>query len=83
LGKVQNIARERPDPAEAAGRLDGELWRYFLERSEVAEPFKGFVHSFGRQRTSMRNLAEYFIRLWTAPRPKPRSSVSHSRPYTD
>jgi len=82
-GKVQKIARERPDPAAAVARLDGELWRYFLERSDVAEPFKSFAHSFGPQRTSMKNLAEYLLRLWVAPRPPPRDRASKPQPYSD
>jgi len=61
------------DEAVAAGRLDGELWRYYVERSAVAAPFREAVRHEGLERTSMRNLAELLIRLWTEPRPKPKT----------
>jgi hypothetical protein len=69
--KVQKIAAASPGAAEASLRVDSDLWRYFLERSEIAQEFKAAAKLYGTKRTSLRNLAEYLIRLWTEPRPKP------------
>jgi len=70
LAKVQSIVRETPETPDAVARLDSELWRYFLERSEVAPSFIAAAKTSGLGRTSMKNLAEYLIRLWTEPRPR-------------
>ncbi len=70
IGKVQTVCRSLPDDHAAAARLEGELWRYYQERSSVASPFKEAVRIEGSARTSMRNLAELMIRLWVEPRPK-------------
>lgn len=58
------------DQLGAIARLENELWRYYVERSAVAAPFKDAVRHEGLARTSMRNLAELLIRLWTEPRVK-------------
>jgi hypothetical protein len=64
-GKVQKIcALERASDA-AASRLDSELWRYYEERSANVPALR--EASAGR-RISMRNLAEYLIRIWTEPK---------------
>ncbi len=70
LGKVQTIAADSADPHAAAHRLEGELWRYYQERSAVVPVFKDAARHEGLQRTSMKNLAEHLLRLWVAPRPK-------------
>lgn len=70
LNKVQSLCRREPDEHAAAAQLAGDLWRYYEERSSVAEPFKTAARLEGHQKTSMRNLAELLIRLWTEPRPK-------------
>jgi hypothetical protein len=70
--KVRSAAKNSADDHAAADRLQGDLWAYYVERSAVAEPFKDTVRREGLQRTSMRNLAEYLIRLWTVPRAKPK-----------
>lgn len=72
LGKVQKTAATTADEHAAAVRLEQELWRYFEERSQVAEPFRSLTRREGLRRTSMRNLAEHLLRLWVAPRPKKR-----------
>jgi hypothetical protein len=69
IGKVQSVCRSLDDHA-AAARLENDLWRYYEERSAVAAPFKEAVRMEGLRRTSMRNLAEYLVRLWTEPRPR-------------
>ena len=52
----------------AAVRLDGELWRYYEERSAVVTSFREAARVEGLQRTSMKNLAELLLRLWMEPR---------------
>lgn len=68
--KVRGVAKAVPDEHAAATRLDGELWRYYEERSAVAAPFREAARLEGLKRTSMKNLAELLLRLWTEPRPK-------------
>lgn len=66
--KVQKIARDMSDGRSAEVRLlETELWRYYLERSEVAAPFREAARHEGLQRTSMKNLAELLLRLWVEP----------------
>ena len=67
--KVRAAAGALGDHA-AAVRLDGELWRYYLERSAVAPAFMEAARLEGLQRTSMKNLAELLLRLWTEPKPR-------------
>lgn len=68
--KVQTVCRRAGDDHEAARQLEAELWRYYVERSGVVPAFKEASRSEGLARTSMRNLAELLVRLWTEPRPK-------------
>jgi len=68
--KVRSIGKSAPTDAAAASELDIELWQYFVERSRVVEPFKSAAQRDGLKRISMRSLAEYWIRMWIAPRPK-------------
>ena len=63
--KVRAALKVAGDPHAAAARLDGELWRYYEERSAVAAPFKEAARLEGLQRMSMKNLAELLLRLWT------------------
>lgn len=72
-GKVRGAVQASPDPHLAADRLQSDLWAYVVERSAVVEPFRSTAQREGLRRTSMRNLAEYLIRLWTEPRPKRRA----------
>ena len=72
--KVQKTSREAIDDYEAARLLEDPLWRYFEERSAVASPFKEAARAQGVRRTSMRNLAEYLLRLWGTPRPRKKSN---------
>ncbi|ACB73391.1 hypothetical protein [Opitutus terrae] len=69
--KVQKTSRAASDQHEAARELANDLWRYFEERSAVASPFKEMAQREGVRQTSMKNLAEYLLRLWTTPRRKP------------
>lgn len=70
MDKVRSTARSCADAHEAARLLDGDLWAYYVERSQVAEPFRGAVRHEGLSRTSMKNLAEYWVRLWAPFKPK-------------
>jgi hypothetical protein len=72
--KIQTAAKEG-SAANAVSRLEGELWRYYLERSAVATPFRDAARHEGLHRTSMRNLAELLIRLWTEPPARARPPV--------
>lgn len=78
--KVRSTVRTCVNDAEAASLLDTDLWYYFRERSQVVEPFKGFAKREGLQRTSMKNLAEYWIRVWMPPRPKKKKTELEKRP---
>jgi hypothetical protein len=72
--KVRSLAQLWSDPHVAAERLEQDIWRYFLERATVVPVLKEFVKIQGVNRTSMRNLAEYFLRMWGPPKPKKASS---------
>jgi hypothetical protein len=74
--KVQDVAKSVNTDHEAARRLEEELWAYVVERSEVVNPFRDVAQREGLLRTSMRNLAEYMLRLWTEPRKKPKKAGS-------
>ena len=69
-GKVQTICASPVSAETATARLESELWRYYEERSAVVTEFKEAVRAFGLRRTSMRNLADYLVRIWTEPRPR-------------
>jgi hypothetical protein len=75
-GKFQRAAKAAVDDHVAAAKLEPELWRYYEERSAVAAPFKDAVRHEGLARTSMRNLAELLLRLWTEPRPKKKATAA-------
>ena len=68
--KVQKISSSAPGDHQAATVLEMELWRYHVERSAVVASFREGAPAGGWQRTSMRNLAELLLRLWTQPKPK-------------
>ncbi len=68
--KVRGAAKIAADHHMAAAKLEGELWRYFLERSGVVPAFREAARLEGLQRTSMKNLAELTLRLWVEPKPK-------------
>ncbi len=72
VGKVQKIAGTEVDDFAAALRLEPELWSYYVERSSVVPKLREVAAREGLKRTSMRNLAEHLIRLWSVPRPKKR-----------
>ena len=68
--KVRALAASAPDEHAVAAELEGELGRYLEERSRVAEPFRSAAAQENLRRTSLRNLAEHWLRMWAPPRPK-------------
>jgi|HubBroStandDraft_1064217.scaffolds.fasta_scaffold392107_2 hypothetical protein len=68
--KVRGIVADSAEIPGAVVRIDAELWRYYLERSEVTPVFMAAARSHGLKRTSMKNLAEFLVRLWTEPKPR-------------
>jgi len=65
--KVQSIAAAVGDRHAAASRLDAELCYYHRERSGVVPELRDAAVREGLARTSMKNLAEYLLRLWAPP----------------
>lgn len=74
VGKVQSVWGRSGDDAAAVAQLESELWLYYKERSDVVPAFREAVQAEGRQRTSMKNLAELLLRLWVEPRPKKKTT---------
>jgi hypothetical protein len=75
--KFQTTTKTTDNEYIASDRLADELWRYYEERSRVASPFKEAAAAEGLKRTSMKNLAELLLRLWTEPKmPKQRTGPS-------
>ena len=70
LHKVRANAAGCTNDQEAAAVLEGELWSYFVERSQVVPILVEIAKREGLRRTSMRNLAEHLLRLWAPPRAK-------------
>jgi len=68
--KVRGLVKKAENDHAAALQIEAELWRYYMERSAVATPFKEAARVEGLGRTSMKNLAELLLRLWVEPRPK-------------
>jgi hypothetical protein len=74
--KVRKTCAGFTDGYAAASALEADLWRYFEERSSVVSPFREVAQHQGVRRTSMKNLAEHLIRLWTPPKKKQASPSS-------
>jgi len=68
--KVRQIVQTAGDPHAVAVTLDAALWEYYRERGNVVPIFKQAIAREGLSRVSLRNLAEYWIRVWSVPRPK-------------
>ena len=78
--KVQKTSKASDNDHVAAAQLEPELWRYNVERSAVAAPFREAARTEGMARTSMKNLAELLLRLWGLPRPKKKPSGADGAP---
>jgi hypothetical protein len=78
--KVQGICAGSSSPEGASSRIDSELWRYYEERSSFVPGLSEAAGPPGPRRISMKNLAEYLVRIWTEPRPRrqPRDGESGS-----
>jgi hypothetical protein len=76
--KVQSFVRESAEVSAAVDRLDSELWRYYLDRSEVVPALVAAARAHGLKRTSMKNLAEYLVRIWAPPLASKRKSPPES-----
>jgi hypothetical protein len=68
--KVRALIAASPEVSTAVARIDSELWRYYEERSAVIPAFNQLLGGAGPRRTSMKNLAELLVRLWTEPKPR-------------
>jgi hypothetical protein len=67
--KVRAIVAGSVEIPNAVARIDSELWRYYEERSAIVPAFSHALGTGGPRRTSMKNLAELLVRLWTDPKP--------------
>ena len=76
MHKVRGVAHLWASPHLVAERLEGDISRYFQERANVVSELKEFVRHQGGQRTSMRNLAEHWLKLWVIP----KRAVQNQRP---
>jgi len=68
--KVRTILSETDEIGRAVARIDLELWRYYEERGAAGPSFREDLRVNGPRRISMKNLAEYLVRMWTEPRPR-------------
>lgn len=68
--KVRDVARRHPALPEAAHRLETELRHYLRERVSSEVVRRKWFADVGGERVSLRGLAEYWLRVWTPPRPK-------------
>ncbi len=69
-GKFQQIVRDAGDERLAVDFVEPQLWKYYVERSSVVKSFRDAATVEGLARTSMKNLAELLVRLWTEPKSK-------------
>ncbi|HTJ79174.1 MAG TPA: hypothetical protein VL357_09275 [Rariglobus sp.] len=80
--KVSAISGRATDPHSASIALEEELWRYYEERSAVVSPFREIAQREGLRRISLRNLAEYLLRVWAPVKAKKKNADgTPMRPY--
>jgi len=72
--KVKSTARQEPDRHQAAAELAAQLSAYVAERAEVVPVIHKLRTGPGMAAVSMRNLAEYWLRLWAPPPPKKKTN---------
>jgi hypothetical protein len=77
---VRKLEKAATDRHAAAVTLEGQLWRYYEERSGVAAPFLEIARREGIRRISLRNLAEYLLRMWSPVRIKRPTEGEDPRP---
>jgi hypothetical protein len=73
--KVQAIVLGSSDIAKAVTKIDYELWRYYEERSSIVPAFSEALGPGAPRKTSMKNLAELLVRLWTEPKVVKSNSI--------
>ena len=71
--KVRRVSASGDVSAYTVDGLERDLWSAFLERSRMVRPLGDWVRANGASRTSMKNLAEYLIRVWGEPQNKRQS----------
>lgn len=76
VDRVVRAATNERDHHAAAGWLAEELRRYCEERAAVTSPFREWREAGGIPASSLRNLAEYWLRLWVVPRARNSSAVT-------
>ncbi len=72
--KVKSIAREERDRHRAAAELADQLSAYVAERADVVPMIADLRLGERGSAVSMRNLAEYWLRLWAPPPPKRKTT---------
>jgi len=65
--KVKSVVRSEPDRHRASADLAEMLSDYVAERAEVVPSIRELRSGLARPAVSMRNLAEYWMRLWAPP----------------
>jgi hypothetical protein len=78
--KVRSLGAKSSDLHEVARVLERDLRSYLRERATVVEGLRGGLSAEAVARLSLRNLAEYWLRVWAEPRRKPAST---GRPSND
>ncbi|ATC64924.1 hypothetical protein CMV30_13635 [Nibricoccus aquaticus] len=73
--KVRGLAAAQADAHALSMTLDGELWRYLEERARVVAEFRDHGAP-GAKRVSLRNLAEYLLRVWVEPKAAAKKRVN-------
>ncbi len=68
--KVRSLSVKSSDLHEVARILERDLRSYLRERATVVESLRGGLSAEAVARLSLRNLAEYWLRVWAEPRRK-------------
>jgi len=73
--KVRALAAAHADDFAAGAAIDAEIRAYVVERVRVVKSLSDMPAG-----VSMRNLAEYLVRVWAPPRPKKERNSSGDFP---
>jgi hypothetical protein len=77
--KVRAVAAAEGDVHTASLVIDAALWEYVQERARVVAEFSEYGPPPGKafaKRISLRNLAEYWLRMWVPPKRVKSGKVS-------
>lgn len=69
--KVRHVSAKSADLHEVAQVLERALRSYLRERASVVPALRAGSTADAVARLSLRNLAEYWLRVWSEPRRKP------------